>query len=537
MLAPMAAKKKSASKKGKGTSSSSATRGKKASKKTSVSKRASASKSRTSKNTPSRERPKSSKTRPKKIKLPGTVLGSTDPRAVFDESRKKTTLPLFVVHEDDFAGWRDSAPASISGWLTTREFRPRPGATSLLPGEEGPAGAVVVVGTEPSPWDFANLPRALPPGSYEAEPELEEERANALALGWALGSYRFDRYKKKKRSKLPRLVWPDTCDVHAVFAQVEGTYLTRDLINTPASDMGPHELARAARRIAERHEAKYSTIVGDQLLKKNYPMLHAVGRASSYAPRLIDLTWGKAKHPRVTLVGKGVCFDSGGLDLKPAAYMKLMKKDMGGAACVLGLAHAIMAQKLPVRLRVLVPAVENSIGGNAMRPLDVLQSRKGITVEVGDTDAEGRLILADALAEAESEDPDLVIDAATLTGAARVALGTGMPAIFSNLTKTWQSLDRAAQSSFDPLWRLPLHEPYRRQLDSKVADLSNIGTEAYGGAIIAALFLREFVSKQRDWVHMDTMGYNTSTQAGRPAGGEAMGLRALLAMLRDRYQT
>lgn len=517
MFAFMASKKKSAGKKSSGKKSSARQRTEREAEKKTAAQKA-----------------KKSKSKKNKASGSSTALGPSDPTPCFEDARDESTLPLFVVHEADFADWLNSAPSSISAWLSAREFRGRAGACAMVPGLDGPAGAVVVTGSAPCLWDFSNLPRALPAGSYEVEPELEKEMADALALGWALGSYRFERYKKKKRSQLPRLVWPEAAEP-AIVAIAQGIYLARDLINTPAADMGPRQLANTARTLADRHGAKYSCIEGDQLVQKNYPMVHAVGRAASESPRLVELTWGKSKDPKLTLVGKGVCFDTGGLDLKPAQYMKLMKKDMGGAACVLGLAHTIMEYKLPVRLRVLVPAVENAIGGNAMRPLDVLTSRQGMTVEVGDTDAEGRLILADALAEAESEDPDLVIDAATLTGAARVALGTGMPAIFCTRGETWQQLEQAAESTFDPLWRLPLHEPYRRQLDSKIADICNIGSEPYGGAIVAALFLREFVSKKRDWVHMDTMGYNTSSLPGRPLGGEAMGLRALFSMLQQRY--
>ena len=457
------------------------------------------------------------------------------PADCFQKQPKKSTLPLFVVTTSDYGGWLESAPTAIQEWLKSRHFKAKPGAVCLLPSEQGGAvGAVVTVGDPLCVWDYANLPRSLPEGSYDAEPELSEDVATALSLGWALGSYQFTRYKRKS-AKRPLLVWPDDADQKTVLALSEGICLARDLVNTPASDMGPEELAAAAKKLAKAHGAKFTVTVGDALLKKNYPMIHAVGRASSSAPRLIDFTWGKEKHPKLTLVGKGVCFDTGGLDIKPGQYMKLMKKDMGGGALVLGLAHVIMSRNLPVRLRVLVPAVENSVSGNAMRPLDVLDTRKGITVEVGDTDAEGRLILGDALYEADSESPDLLIDAATLTGAARVALGTSMPAIFSHKTSTWNALEEAAQQTDDPLWRLPLHRPYRSSLESKVADISNIGGDSYGGAITAALFLDEFVSKKTDWVHMDTMGYNLSHRPGRPPGGEALGLLAFDAMLMRRF--
>ncbi len=446
---------------------------------------------------------------------------------------QKDSVPLLIVQLDDFESWLGSAPVSVAAWLKGVSFRPSAGKSILLPGDEGPLGALVVVGDAACPWDYADLPRDLPPLVYDAEPDLEAHVAFALCLGWALGGYRFQRYKEKK-IRCGQLVWPKRAPRNRVLAVAEGMFLARDLITTPASDMGPEQLADEAQRVAKVHGAKFGVTTGEDLLAKNFPMVHAVGRASIREPRLIDLRWGKGKAPLVTLVGKGVCFDSGGLDLKPSQYMLLMKKDMGGAALVLGLAHAIMSLDLPIRVRVLIPAVENSVSGNAMRPLDVLKSRQGITVEIGDTDAEGRLVLADALAEAVNARPDLIIDAATLTGAARVALGTGMPAVFANSTETWHLIETAAAQTYDPLWRLPLHEPYRKKLDSRVADISSTG-DAYAGAITAALFLREFVGKDSDWVHIDTMGYNNETLPGRPKGGEAMGLRALLAMLEQRY--
>ncbi len=456
------------------------------------------------------------------------------PSKCFESRRTKSTLPLFVVKKEDYKEWLASAPSPIGEWLKASSFSPRVGACALLPQEHGVVGAVVIVSDGTEAFDYADAPRTLPKGTYEAEPELSCEVADALALGWALGCYTFERYKKRK-SERPRLVWPEEANQKWVLGVSEGICLARDLINTPASDMGPEELSRAAKDLAKTHQAKCKLIVGDALLKENFPMIHAVGRASDRAPRLIDLVWGRATDPKLTLVGKGVCFDTGGLDLKPAQYMKLMKKDMGGGALVLGLAHALMSRKLPVRLRVLVCAVENSVAGNAMRPLDVLTSRQGITVEVGDTDAEGRLVLADALTLASSESPDLIFDAATLTGAARVALGTAMPAVFTRRDSTYQALETASRATNDPIWRLPLHRPYRSKLNSKIADLSNISPDGYAGAITAALFLDEFVGEGLDWVHMDTMGYNLETRPGRPAGGEALGLLAAEHMLSLRY--
>ena len=396
--------------------------------------------------------------------------------------------------------------------------------------------ALWVADPDGSPWPYAALPTKLPRGVYQLEGGLEDSEAAWLALGWALGTYVFDRYKKRRREPAV-LVWPPSVDRAEITRLVEAVFLARDLVNTPAGDLGPAELAQAARKLAGRHEGRCTVIRGDQLLKAGYPAVHAVGRAAQRPPCLIDLTWGKRNHPKVTLVGKGVVFDSGGLDLKPASGMLLMKKDMGGAAMVLAIASAVMDRRLPVRLRVLIPAVENAVSGNAFRPLDVLQTRKGLTVEVGNTDAEGRLILCDALEEASREDPALIVDFATLTGAARVALGTDVPAVFSNDEALAADLLTAAETTADPLWRLPLVASYAKQLDSKVADLCNVSDSQYGGAITAALFLSRFVGSRIPWAHVDLMAYNLSSRPGRPAGGEAMGVRAAYAMLVDRYGT
>jgi len=314
-----------------------------------------------------------------------------------------------------------------------------------------------------------------------------------------------------------------------------GVFLARDMINTPAEDMGPEQLATAAKTVADAHGAALNVIVGDDLLHQNYPTIHIVGRASHRAPRLIDLRWGKESAPMVTLVGKGVCFDSGGLDLKTHEGMLQMKKDMGGAAVMLGLAQALMAAGTPIRLRVLIPAVENSVSGNAVRPLDIVRTRSGKTVEIGNTDAEGRLILCDALAEADSEQPDLLIDCATLTGAARVALGPELQAMYCDDDAVADALLEAGAETGDPLWRMPLWRPYRKELDSKCADLNNVAKGAFAGSIIAALYLAEFVSATTRWAHLDIMASNPAAKPGRPEGGEATGMRALYAYLRRRY--
>ena len=426
-------------------------------------------------------------------------------------------------------------PEPVRRWIAATRFNAEPGSICPIAGVNGDLERVFVgIGGDGEPWDWAAFPAKLPQAVYRIDRPLDPRGADSAALGWALGSYRFDRYRKREGSPAT-LVWPENCDRAGVERAAAATFLVRDLINTPADDMGPEELARSAETLSERHGARFEVIVGDELVIRNFPAIHAVGRASHRPPRLIELRWGEEGDPKVTLVGKGVCFDSGGLDIKPAAAMKLMKKDMGGAATVLGLAQMVMSANLPVRLRVLIPAVENSVSGNALHPLDVVRTRKGLTVEIGNTDAEGRVILADALTDAASEQPALLVDCATLTGAARVALGTELPALFSNDDDFAAALLSHGATVSDPLWRLPLWEPYRRYLDSKVADLTNAPDLPFAGAITAALFLAEFAAPARPWVHLDVMAWNSSTRPGRPEGGEAMGMRALYAALRDRF--
>lgn len=444
-------------------------------------------------------------------------------------------VPLTPLRPDALEGWLADQPESVRTWLRAVDFKAEPGTTAFLPGPDGALARVLVgVSGLDDPWALAGLPGSLPERSYRLDPEPAPAEATRAALGWVLGTYSFGRYKAAVRG-FARLVWPAAADRAAVVRTASATFLVRDLINTPANDLGPAELAAAAAELAGEFGAGITVIVGDDLLARNYPAIHAVGRASARAPRLIDLRWGDPAHPRLTLVGKGVCFDTGGLDLKPSSGMLLMKKDMGGAAHVLGLARMVMMAELPVCLRVLIPAVENAVSGDAFRPLDVLRTRKGLTVEVGNTDAEGRLVLCDALAEADSERPDLIIDFATLTGAARVALGVELPALFCNHDDVAEALLAASAATADPLWRLPLWQPYRKQLDSKVADLSNVSSGPYAGAITAALFLEQFVSRSTPWVHLDVMAWNTSARPGRPEGGEALGLRAVFALLERRY--
>jgi leucyl aminopeptidase len=445
--------------------------------------------------------------------------------------RAAHAVPVTPIRAAQLAAWLKGQSSQIQRWAKTLDFQAKPGTHCLLPDGDGKIERVLF-GIEDGAdrWSAAALPTSLPPGTYQLDAESDID-PSLFAFGWATGGYRFDRYRSDALA-LARLVWPQAADKALVKRLVTAIALTRDLINTPSNDMGPAELAGAVKSIAKTHKAKIREIVGDDLLKQNYPTIHAVGRASTRAPRLIDLRWGH-EGPKLTLVGKGVCFDTGGLDLKSGGYMRLMKKDMGGAALMIGLAQAIMDAKLKVQLRLLVPAVENSVSGNAMRPLDVVKTRKGITVEIGDTDAEGRLILCDALAEAENDHPDLIIDVATLTGAARVALGTDMPALFATKDATAEAVLQHGRHQGDQLWRLPLNKTYRRMLDSKVADINNCSESGYAGAITAALYLQEFISPESDWVHIDTMGWNLSSRPGRPEGGEALGLRALYAFIAD----
>lgn len=455
----------------------------------------------------------------------------------FSTAAKGRTIPIIPIETAVFSAWLKKQPADMKRWVDSAGFLAKPGSVSLVAGEDGALSQVLLgVDDHQGLWSYAGLPTVLPAGSYRIDAQMEKEGATNAAIGWALGCYSFDRYKSaKSNTRYPELVWPKNCDRGAVKRTADATMLVRDLINIPAEDMGPAELAAAARRLARTHKAQAKVIVGDALLKQNYPTIHAVGRASHRAPRLIDLTWGSRTAPKVTLVGKGVCFDTGGLDLKNPAGMLRMKKDMGGAANVLGLAHMIMDAGLNVRLRVLIGAVENSVSGNAYRPADVIKTRKGITVEIGNTDAEGRLVMCDALAEADREKPDLLADFSTLTGAARVAVGTELAALFCNDDSLAGDLARSGDKVADPVWRLPLWQPYRRLLDSEVADINNVSTGGMAGAITAALYLEEFVSRTTPWVHFDIMGWNTGKRPGRPIGGEAMGMRALYDVIADRF--
>lgn len=446
------------------------------------------------------------------------------------------TVALTPVTKAGLADWLAAQSPAVASWVKAVGFTGEAGSTVFLPGPDGGVAHVLAgVSAIDDLWAFAGLPASLPAGSYRIDATLDARAATRAALGWALGSYRFSRYKKPPEKGFANLVWPAAADRGEVERAATATWLVRDLVNTPACDMGPAELAQAAQDLAAEFDAAVEVIVGQDLLDRDYPAIHAVGRASPRAPRLIDLRWGNPQHPKVTIVGKGVCFDTGGLDLKPSSAMLIMKKDMGGAAHALALGRMIMMAGLPVRLRVLVPAVENVVSGDSFKPQDVLKTRKGLTVEVGNTDAEGRLILCDALAEADSEKPELLIDFATLTGAARVALGPDLPALMCNDDALANDLTEAGSAVDDPMWRLPLWAPYRKGLDSKVADINNVTTNGFAGAITAGLFLQEFVSKGTPWAHLDTYAWNGSARPGRPEGGEALGLRAAYAVIAKRF--
>ncbi|MDE2165238.1 MAG: leucyl aminopeptidase family protein [Alphaproteobacteria bacterium] len=444
-------------------------------------------------------------------------------------------VPLTVVARDTLIATVGTLGTMAARWVEATRFTAEPGTHLLVPDGDGkPLRVLVAVGGQDPIWDLAGLPENLPEGVYALDAASDDTRATRHALGWALGAYAFTRYRARKRPPA-RLVWPRQADRPLVARLARAQCLARDLINTPAEAMGPAELQQAVEAVAARHDARCTTIVGDDLLAANYPTIHAVGRASTRPPRLIDLTWGAAGAPKLTLVGKGVCFDSGGLDLKTASGMRLMKKDMAGAATLLALADAIMDAGLGIRLRLLVPAVDNAVSGGALRPGDIVRTRQGLTVEIGNTDAEGRLILCDALAEAASERPDFIVDIATLTGAARVALGPDLPALFLRDDGLAAQLLAVGTRESDPLWRLPLWQPYRDMLKTPIADINNASEEPFAGAITAALFLADFVPPEIPWAHLDSYAWNRKTRPGRPEGGEAPALRALYAFATERY--
>jgi len=447
---------------------------------------------------------------------------------------KKDGIPLYPVSAAQFEQWLPSLPVIQQKWLKAAGFRAKPGEVCSLPAANGELfGYAFGMAEQGWLYQLAPLPAKLAPGTYTLVSDWTPKQRLQASLGWGLACYQFNLYLKSK-TEMPSLSVDE--DIAEGAERLLGAQsLVRDLINTPTEDMGPAQLADAAQAEADRFGAHVTVVHGVDLLTKNFPAIHAVGRASGREPRLVKLEWGDEHHPVLALCGKGVCFDTGGLNLKPATGMALMKKDMGGAAHVLALARLIMEAKLPVRLLVLIPAVENSVSGNAYRPGDVIHTRKGLTIEIGNTDAEGRVVLADALAYACEHEPDMVIDFATLTGAARTAMGTDLPPIFSNDIAIANEIVAAGDSEEDPLWAFPLYQPSKELLKSQIADVNNMAKTPFGGCITAALFLEHFVNDETNWVHIDTFGWNQTARPGRPIGGEALGLRAVFHYLKNRY--
>ncbi len=449
-------------------------------------------------------------------------------------ARKRNAVPIELVHKKDLAKLLKTLPKSSAKWVETQGFKAQAGRSITVPDDKGGISCVLfgMGNGMTDPYAPAKLASTLPEGDYIFSGD--QDRADLLALGWLCEAYQFTKYKKPAR-KPARLVCPKGVDAKRTLRLAEGVKMARDLINIPANDLGPVAMESACRKLARAHSAKIKVTKGNALLKNNFPMVHAVGRASDEEPRLIDMSWGRARDPKVTLVGKGVTFDTGGLNIKPGNSMALMKKDMGGAANVLALAQMIMDAGLRLRLRVLVPAVENSISAGAFRPGDVLSSRKGLSVEIGNTDAEGRLILGDALTLADEEKPELLIDMATLTGAARVALGPDLPPFYTDDETLAQDIADAAAHENDPLWRMPFWKPYDAWLSSKVADVNHITSGGFAGSMTAALFLNRFVDDAKSYVHFDIYGWTPTAKPGRPQGGAAQGILALYKVLEDRY--
>ena len=456
---------------------------------------------------------------------------------VFETAPTAPATPITFVTKSTWDAIQASLPGPARQFALANGFAAKPGAFLALPDADGRI-AQVLFGLDDAgarscdPFRPGALPGLLPSGVYRFANAAQDTRLAALAF--ALGSYRFTRYRKADVAEV-RLVPPEDVNATEIAAIADAAMLARDLVNTPSNDMGPAELALAAQAVADRFGASFTCIVGEDLLQHNFPLIHAVGMASTRAPRLIELIWGDPAHPKVTLVGKGVCFDSGGLDLKPSSGMLIMKKDMGGAANVLALAQMVMQAKLKLRLRVLIPAVENAVAGNAFRPLDIFPSRKGLSVEIGNTDAEGRLVLADALAYADEEEPDLLIDMGTLTGAARVALGPDLPPFYTSDEALALDVARCAREENDPLWRMPLWPPYDAWLDSKIANLNNAPSGGFAGSITCALFLQRFVERAKSWLHLDIYAWTPSARSARPEGGECQAARAIFKLLGERY--
>ena len=450
--------------------------------------------------------------------------------------KQANTIPLELVRTTDLENWCKTQPSFVKQWVKANEFEAQPHTHCVIPDEQGRIAKVIIgLKSFEQVWALGHCANNLPPAQYQITTSLAPERLNYLAITWGLGAYRFERYKKKEKAS-PQLYIDTPMDYSYIQHVIQSHCLVRDLINTPANDMHPAALAQITKNLAEEHGASYQEIVGDDLLKEGFMATHTVGRAGSVAPRLVQFTWGNASHPTVALVGKGVCFDSGGLDIKTSRGMLLMKKDMGGAAHVLGLANLIMKQQLPIHLHVCIPMVENVISANAFKPGDIITLRNGHTIEIGNTDAEGRLILADALLAVSDHAPQMILDIATLTGAARVALGTDIAAYFSNDESLAEELQQASQRSQEPIWRLPLYDGYEQYVNSSIADTNNAGNYPYAGAILAALLLQRFIPPSIPWLHFDIMAWNISHKPGRPEGGEAMILRSLYELLAHKFQ-
>jgi leucyl aminopeptidase len=446
----------------------------------------------------------------------------------------KIVISLVPLKASEFEDWRQTLSENFRQWVGSSGFKAKAGQFCTMPGD-GDMAPSCVFGMQEEGWlnQLSSLVSRLPEGVYQLRCEWDSERRLQASLGWGLAAYRFDRYKKNKKPQAILLLDEDIDN--QVRALCDAQCLVRDLVNTPTEHMGPQQLADAVTGQADRFDGDFDEVVGRDLLTRNFPAIHVVGRASDRDPRLVQMTWGDEAAPLVALVGKGVCFDTGGLDLKSAAGMAHMKKDMGGGAHALALASLVMQSKLPIRLLLLIPAVENSVSGNAYRPGDVIETRKGLSVEIGNTDAEGRVVLSDALAFACEQKPELVIDFATLTGAARVAMGAELTPLFSNHIDVARAIQDAGDEVEDPMWTMPLYQPYRKLIESPIADLNNTGKTSLGGCITAALFLEHFVEPEIPWVHIDTFAWNPSDKPGRPSGGEALGLRAVFRYLQSRY--
>ncbi len=452
----------------------------------------------------------------------------------FLKDKDAPSVPVHVIRSSEWSQWIERHSETLRRMAAAHDFQAQNGRILLVPATDGAIERVLFgAGDKANVNVIGALAQHLPAGDYRIAFAPREFNATGIAIAWGLGAYVFDRYKKRKRAA-PLLAPPEGADMAEAARIVEASWLTRDLVNTPTNDMGPEALHAAAEKLAERYGAAFEAVVGDDLLAQNYPLIHAVGRASAEAPRLLHLSWGDANAPRVTLVGKGVCFDTGGLDLKPSTGMRLMKKDMGGAAHALGLAHIIMDAKLNVRLDVYLAVVENSVSSNAFRPGDIIPSRKGLTVEIDNTDAEGRLVLADAITRACEDNPALLLDFATLTGAARTALGPDIPPFFANDDALAAEYAQASIEASDPVWRMPLWDAYDGDMDTPIADLKNTGDGAMAGAIYGALFLRRFVTAPV-WAHFDVYAWAPKEKPSRPSGGEAQALRASWAVIKKRF--